>query len=266
MAIRSLSIIIAGLILFLPVLPQNIPAQNRPQITVLYDNYPGKEGLIAAYGFSCLIRGTEKTILFDTGGNSEILLHNMKMLQIDPGTIDHIVISHYHDDHTGGLLSILERNSKASVVIPEGFPDLEMLNRVTASGNKIVTVRQPTAICSGVFSTGPMQGMGLCEQSLLLQSKSGLILLCGCSHPGIVKIIEESMRLFNKQIVFAFGGFHYKGAHETRILDTITKFFTLGVIGIGGSHCTGDEMMQALKTFYGKAYIPMAVGSTITLR
>jgi len=219
MAIRNPSLVIAGLIFLLIALPCGSAAQNRPQLTVLYDNYPGKEGLIAANGFSCLIRGTEKTILFDTGGNSDILLHNMKML-----------------------------------------------NRVTASGNKIVTVRQSTAICSGVFSTGPMQGMGLYEQSLLLQSKSGLILLCGCSHPGIVKNIGESMRIFNKQIVFVFGGFHYKGAPETRILDTITKFFTLGVIGIGGSHCTGDEMMQALKTLYGKAYIPMAVGSTITLR
>jgi 7,8-dihydropterin-6-yl-methyl-4-(beta-D-ribofuranosyl)aminobenzene 5'-phosphate synthase len=235
-------------------------------MTVLYDNYAGEEGLTPANGFSCLIRGTEKTILFDTGGDKDILLHNMQVLKIDPAIIDIIVLSHHHDDHTAGLMSILEQNPKAEVLIPEGFADLNLLNRITARGTKTVTVRQSMAICSGVFSTGPMQGMGLSEQSLVLVSKSGLVLLCGCSHPGILNIIEESMRRFGKPIIFAFGGFHYKNASETRILETINRAFELGVLGIGGSHCTGDEMTRSLKAFYGKTFIPMVVGSTISLR
>jgi len=63
-----------------------------------------------------------------------------------------------------------------------------------------------------------------------------------------------------------FSGFHFKNASREAILDAINQFTALVVIGIGGSHCTGDEMMQSLKAFYGKTYIPMEAGSTITLR
>ncbi|OGD22000.1 MAG: hypothetical protein A2W03_07035 [Candidatus Aminicenantes bacterium RBG_16_63_16] len=71
-------------------------------ITVLYDNYPSREGLKTDRGFSCLIRGTEKTVLFDTGARSEILFHNFAALKIDPQDADLVVISHTHGDHTGG--------------------------------------------------------------------------------------------------------------------------------------------------------------------
>ncbi len=241
-------------------------AQGRPQLTVLYDNYAGNKGLIPANGFSCIIRGTEKTILFDTGSNKDILLTNMKMLGINPEIIDYIVISHDHDDHTGGLLAILEANPRVTVFLPSGFADYNLVSKIQAYGVKMVTVKQPTAICKGVYSTGAMQGMELSEQSLVLNSQSGLILLCGCSHPGITNIVEESMRMFKKKIIFVFGGFHYKSAPETRILDTIKKFVSYGVVGVGGSHCSGDEMLRSLKTFYGKTYVPMVVGTTITLR
>jgi 7,8-dihydropterin-6-yl-methyl-4-(beta-D-ribofuranosyl)aminobenzene 5'-phosphate synthase len=72
-------------------------------ITVTYDNNLYTEGLITAWGFSCFIRGAEKTILFDTGGNGSILLANMKELDINPQEIDVAVISHIHGDHAGGI-------------------------------------------------------------------------------------------------------------------------------------------------------------------
>jgi 7,8-dihydropterin-6-yl-methyl-4-(beta-D-ribofuranosyl)aminobenzene 5'-phosphate synthase len=103
-------------------------AQTRPQLTVLYDNYPWNADLITGDGFSCMLSGIGKAILFDTGGKADVLLHNMKALNVDPGIFDFIVISHEHKDHTNGLLSILETNRKAAAFIPEGFSDLELLN------------------------------------------------------------------------------------------------------------------------------------------
>ena len=78
-------------------------------ITVIYDNNPYKEGLETAWGFAASITGTEKTILFDTGGDGSILLNNMQKLAIDPNGIDTVVLSHIHPDHTGGLNSFLEK-------------------------------------------------------------------------------------------------------------------------------------------------------------
>jgi len=72
------------------------------RMVVIYDNNPYAEGLETAWGFSCLIEGTEKTILFDTGGNDSILMENIQRLGINPREIDLVVISHVHADHVGG--------------------------------------------------------------------------------------------------------------------------------------------------------------------
>ena len=82
---------------------------NNLSITVVYDNNPHKQGLQTEWGFSAYITGPEKTILFDTGGSS-VLLDNMEKLQIEPNSIDTVVLSHIHADHTGGLSSFLEKN------------------------------------------------------------------------------------------------------------------------------------------------------------
>jgi 7,8-dihydropterin-6-yl-methyl-4-(beta-D-ribofuranosyl)aminobenzene 5'-phosphate synthase len=76
-------------------------------ITIVYDNNPYKKGLETAWGFSCIVRGTEKTILFDTGGDGSLLIRNMKALGIDPKEIDLIFLSHIHRDHVGGLWNVI---------------------------------------------------------------------------------------------------------------------------------------------------------------
>ena len=78
--------------------------QNNPdgiRVTVLYDNYIHAEGTRADWGFSCLVEGMEKTILFDTGTRPDVLWHNIGKLNIDISRIEQIVLSHEHGDHTG---------------------------------------------------------------------------------------------------------------------------------------------------------------------
>jgi len=79
-------------------------------ITVSYDNNPYNKRLTTAWGFSCVIKGTEKIILFDTGGDGSILVTNLEELDINPREIDLVVLSHIHGDHVGGLPSFLEKN------------------------------------------------------------------------------------------------------------------------------------------------------------
>src|SRR4030043_1807559 len=85
-----------------------IPADQPIRFTVLYDNYLYKEGTKADWGFSCLIEGTEKTILFDTGTQPQTLMHNVEVLGVDLKKVDQVVISHDHGDHTGGPHAALE--------------------------------------------------------------------------------------------------------------------------------------------------------------
>ena len=79
-------------------------------ITIVYDNNPYNEELETRWGFSCLIEGLEKTILFDVGGEGSVLLKNMEKLKIDPKKVNVIVLSHIHYDHIGGLSDFLKKN------------------------------------------------------------------------------------------------------------------------------------------------------------
>jgi len=92
-------------------------------ITTVFDNEAFEEGLESSWGFSCLVQGLEKTILFDTGGEGEILLGNMERLGLDPGTIEVVILSHFHADHTGGLTDLLNAIPRATVYLLETFPD-----------------------------------------------------------------------------------------------------------------------------------------------
>jgi len=91
-------------------------------LTIVYDNNVYNEELETRWGFSCLIEGLKKSILFDVGGESSVLFMNMEKLKIDPQEVDIIVLSHIHYDHIGSLPSFLEKNPLVTVYPPESFP------------------------------------------------------------------------------------------------------------------------------------------------
>ena len=169
-----------------------IRAQQEAPITiqVLYDNYTSGEGLTADWGFSCLITGTEKAVLFDTGAKGDILLQNMAKMNVAPDAAEVAVISHNHSDHTGGLLSVLGKNGNRTVYLPPSCPKT-MVQQVESLGAKVVTVTKPVEICRGVFLIGPL-GDKIVEQALAVDTAKGLVLITGCSHPGVIDMAKRA--------------------------------------------------------------------------
>jgi len=232
-------------------------------ITVSYDNNPYKERLTTAWGFSCVIRGTEKTILFDTGGDGSILLPNMEKLGINLKEIDLVVLSHIHGDHVGGLSSFLRNNPEVVVYLPKSFPK-GFKDGVKEYGAKVVEVQGPLKICQGVFSTGEL-GTWIKEQSLVIHTEKGVIVITGCAHPGIVKIVDKAKDLVKGDVLLVMGGFHLGGESKGEIENIISSFRKLGVSYAGPCHCSGDSARQLFKEEYGENFIDVGVGRVVTM-
>ncbi len=240
------------------------PESNPVTMTVLYDNYVEVEGTRSAWGFSCLIKGTEKTILFDTGGEEEVLLHNIEKLNIDLNQVDMVVLSHIHWDHVGGLSAVLERHPGLPVYVPYSFP-YEFIRRVEAQKCFVIPVNKPVQICRNIYLTGEM-GDQIKEMSLICNSGQGPVLVTGCSHPGIVDIVERAMDIMGKKLHFVFGGFHLGGKSEKELNTIIGHFQRLGVEKCGGTHCTGDQAISMFKEAYGDNYISIGTGKELVFK
>jgi len=143
-----------------PEIPIEPEKGEKPEIILIsvYDNYQVNPELKTAWGFATIIKTPNELILFDTGGNSEILLFNMEKLGINPASIKKIVISHIHGDHVGGLEGFLERNGNVTVFIPSSFPE-SIKNMIVQKGAKFVEISAPRKI-SDLF-TQPESFMGL---------------------------------------------------------------------------------------------------------
>ncbi len=238
--------------------------KNPIKFTILYDNYLFQKGTKSDWGFSCLIEGMEKTILFDTGTKSEILFHNIDQLNVDLNKVKQIVISHIHYDHTGGLAAVLDKNHDVQVYLPISFP-YEFIRRVENKRAKVKSVDEPVKICRHVYSTGEM-GDRIKEQSLIINTNKGLIIVTGCSHQGIVNILKRAKDLFDKEIYLVFGGFHLGAKSEKELKEIIKSFKEIGVMKCGATHCTGERAIELFKEAFGEDYIPMGTGKVLEIK
>jgi len=210
------------------------------RITIVYDNEVAKEGLGADWGFSCLVEAYGNKILFDTGANGLILLDNMKRLNIDPATIEEIFISHAHWDHTGGLSDFLKTNP-VKVCIPSSYPEPH-------NAKEVIKVKEPLEIHENIFSTGELKGI---EQSLVVKTKKGLIIIVGCSHPGIRDILNTALQ-FGKPLAL-IGGLHgFRDFDLIRDLEFVCA-----------THCT--QFKSEIKSLYPDKYIDGGVGKVIEI-
>ena len=229
--------------------------------TILFDNYPYDENLATGWGFACLIEGFEKAVLFDTGADGEILLQNMQRLGIDPGNPEIVIISHHHWDHIGGLGPFLQQNANPELYLPPSM-DAEKIRLYSEMGASVQVVKEPQVLVPGVCVTGPM-GSYIIEQSLILETSQGLVIITGCAHPGIVEIVRKAVALTGENVYLVFGGFHLRSKTRGEIANIIDAFREIGVQKVGPTHCTGDQAIQAFRQDYGKKFVPMGVGRVI---
>ncbi|MDM9631475.1 MBL fold metallo-hydrolase [Robiginitalea aurantiaca] len=254
---------------------------------------------IGEWGYSALIEVDGRKILFDTGARPETVLNNARELGIDLSDVEDVFLSHNHWDHTGGLLTLREALKKSNpnalkrVHVGDGI----FSKRVNSDNTLLVTKEAleednvtfivysgQRELFPGVWITGPIQrihdernwsGNGKIEtengtiedtipedQSLVIDTPEGYVLVSGCGHAGLVNTLEHIHANINKEAVFAIiGGFHLIQASDEQLNWTAGKLKDFGVSKIIGSHCTGINSLYALKETLGLNRSDAVVGS-----
>lgn len=232
-------------------------------ITVLFNNVPHDPGLETGWGMACLVEHAQGTVLFDTGGDGRVLLANMRALGKDPGRVDHVVLSHEHGDHTGGVWRFLEAHGRVEVHAPEAF-SRAFRARVERAGARFVPVDGPVEIVPGVWTTGEM-GRDIREQALVLRTRHGLVVVTGCAHPGVVEIARQAMDVCEDGISLLAGGFHLAGQSRAHVRGIVEALRAMGVQRVGPSHCTGDEAMRLFRQAWGEDFLDLGCGAVLVV-
>jgi 7,8-dihydropterin-6-yl-methyl-4-(beta-D-ribofuranosyl)aminobenzene 5'-phosphate synthase len=240
------------------------------KITIIYDNTAFDERLKPEWGFAALVQYDGHTILFDTGGTAPTFLENLHLLEIDPLEIEAVVISHEHGDHTAGLLPFLEIADRPTVYLLSTFSSA-FINSVSAQ-TEVIRVVQPVEIFPGMFSTGTLSGDGISEQALVVDRGGDIVVITGCSHPGIINMVRRARTVAQpegeveyKPIALVIGGFHLLRASREDVEDISAELRSLGVQHLSPTHCTGEPAIDAFADIFGEDYIPGGAGQIIAL-
>jgi 7,8-dihydropterin-6-yl-methyl-4-(beta-D-ribofuranosyl)aminobenzene 5'-phosphate synthase len=229
-------------------------------LTIVYDNNPLDARLKTAWGFACLIETVKTTVLFDTGGDGPTLMGNMLALGFDPRRIDAVALSHAHGDHTGGLDALLAVHDNLTVYLPQSFP-AEFKSRVSKR-SAVISVSKPMTITERIRTMGEM-GTSIVEQSLIVETDKGLIVITGCAHPGIVEIVRRAKTYGNVYMVL--GGFHLGDKSAQEIEAIIAELKRLGVRKVAPCHCTGEAAIRQFSAAFGADFIQAGAGAIVLI-
>ncbi len=211
----------------------------------------------------------DQNVLFDTGEESDYLFKNMNNLDIDISKIDTVVISHDHWDHTGGLWDLLKKKEGIDVYGCPNFSE-DFKEKVVSLGGNLILAEKLTEVKQGIYITGEIAGnyksSFIAEQALLIKRKKGIIMITGCSHPGIVTIIKEIKKNFPKErINLVFGGFHLMDKSTREIELIVENFKELKVEKVGPTHCTGYEAQRIFENAYKDKFIEISTGKAFEI-
>jgi len=234
------------------------------RLTILYDNVPHRKDLRKDWGFSCLVEGLDKTILFDAGRYDNLLISNLDTLGIDPMQIDEVFLSHDHPDHIGGTLKLLEIQNELNVSLVQSFPS-GFKKVVTRTGALVTNVDQPRKITRYCLSTGEMSSVVKNEHALVILTAEGSIVITGCAHPGVVDIVERAKAITGRDVLLLAGGCHQLMDGACSIRRKVDRLKALGVRYVAPSHCSGGEAINIIAEVFGDNFIRSGVGRVITI-
>ncbi len=270
--------------------------------TLLENNLSQNRALIAEHGLSFMVETEDVKILFDCGAGSAAGKNSVKM-NVSLRDADYVVLSHSHYDHAGGYPILVvhgvdeplitgprffeekyARDGEKYVYLGCGF-DREFLkmhgieHRVCeecitlAKGCYVVggferkyEFEKPPARFVRQTPEGMVQDDFPDEVCLVLEHTKGLVVIVGCSHPGILNMLETIRQRFGRQIYAVFGGSHLVEADEERLAQTTTILRDMGISLAGFNHCTGDTAQERLSQCGGDVtYSRLNAGDCIFL-
>ncbi len=288
-----------ALAVFILLLAHIAVAGTPNRVTILYDSFGKSPTLTMDWGFSALVDYGGKRILFDTGNNAQIFEHNVKAAGVDLQKLDFVVMSHRHGDHMGGLAYLLKVNPTVKIYAPKERsgvygddqpsstwyrkdPSLPAEQRYYSGappeiihmgeawpGANFQLIDKNIEIVPGMYLIALVSDkpgtLELRELSLAIRTPDGLVLVVGCSHPGVEHIVQEASAI-DPHINLLLGGLHQIQASDPeveRIARVLHDQYKLDRIAPG--HCTGEPEFAALKKTFGDHYLYAGVGSVVDL-
>ncbi|HDQ44129.1 MAG TPA: MBL fold metallo-hydrolase [bacterium] len=236
------------------------------KITILYDNSSLDSYIRYGWGFSCLI---DDRILFDTGESPGALFHNMHCLGLDAETIEAVVISHDHWDHTGGLWNLLEKRNGLTVYGCPGFGE-DFKRRVSELKGRLIESAAFRKIDSRISLTGEVsgkyRGAVMPEQALMAKTESGIVVITGCSHPGIADMVARVKAVYPAEpVALVLGGFHLKDEGKEKIEAAASDLIRAGVLKVAPTHCTGQDAQSLFQDRFAGRYLSVCAGSRLEI-